>query len=103
MLIAEIKEALPNIKIFIFEPFVLPGTATTPYWDAFSKEVPKRAEKARLIAQKYNLPIVSLQDKFNEAAKKAPNEYWLYDGVHPTPKGYELIKRQWLKSFKEMI
>ena len=103
MLISEIKEALPNIKILIFEPFVLEGTATIPYWDAFSTEVPKRAEKTRLIAEKYNLSIISLQDKFNEAAKKAPNEYWLRDGVHPTPKGHELIKREWIKAFKEMI
>ena len=103
MLISEIKEALPNIKIFLFEPFVLEGSATIPYWEAFSTEVPKRAEKVRLIAEKYNLPVISLQDKFDEAAKKAPNEYWLFDGVHPTPKGHELIKKEWLKAFNEMI
>ena len=102
MLISEIKEALPDIKIIIIEPFVLPGSATNEYWDAFSSEVPKRAEKARLIAQKYSLPIISLQDKFDEAAKKAPNEYWLFDGVHPTPKGHELIKREWIKKFQEI-
>ena len=102
MLIEEVKKALPDIKIFLFEPFVLEGSATTPYWESFSTEVPKRAEKVRLVAQKYNLPVISLQDKFNEAAKKAPNEYWLVDGVHPTPKGHELIKREWLKVFKEL-
>ncbi len=102
MLISEIKEALPGIKIVIIEPFVLKGTATEPYWEAFSQEVPKRAEKVRLIAQKHSLPIISLQDKFDEAAKKAPNEYWLWDGVHPTPKGHELIKREWIKKFREI-
>ena len=103
MLIEEIKAALPNIKIVIMAPFVLKGTATEPYWEAFSKEVPKRAEKAKLIAEKYNLSFITLQDKFDEAAKKAPNEYWLFDGVHPTPKGHELIKREWIKKFNEII
>ena len=50
MLIEEVKEALPNIKIMILEPFVLPGCSTTEKWDEFSKEVPKRAEMAKKIA-----------------------------------------------------
>lgn len=101
MLIEEIKEALPNIKIMILEPFVLSGTATDPFWDKFSTEVPKRAEKAKLIAQKHNLKFVELQNKFDEAAKTAPNSYWLYDGVHPTAMGHEIIKKEWLKAFNE--
>ncbi len=101
MLIEEVKAALPDIKIVILAPFVLKGTATEPYWEAFSTEVPKRAEKSELIAKKHNLKFVTLQDKFDEAAKKAPNDYWLFDGVHPTPMGHELIKREWIKAFKE--
>ena len=102
MLIEEVKEALPNIKIMILAPFVLKGIATEPFWDKFSTEVPKRAEKAKLIAEKYNLKFVELQSKFDESVKKAPNEYWLYDGVHPTPMGHGIIKNEWLKAFLEM-
>ena len=104
MLIEEIKSELPDIKIMIFEPFVLKGTGTSDdgdKWDVFSAEVAKRAEKAKLIAQKHNLKFVSLQDKFDEAAKKAPNDYWLVDGVHPSAMGHELIKREWIKAFNE--
>ena len=63
---------------------------------------PKRAEKAKLIAEKYGLKYIPLQDKFDEAAKKAPNDYWHYDGVHPTPMGHQLIKNEWIKTFKEL-
>ena len=66
------------------------------------KLLPKRAEKAKLIAEKHNLKFVELQSKFDEAAKKAPNEYWLFDGVHPTPMGHGIIKNEWLKAFSEM-
>lgn len=102
MLIEEIKEALPNIKIMIMEPFVLEACSTTEHWEFFSTEVAKRASMARKIAEKYNLPFIKLQEGFDDLAKKAPNSYWLGDGVHPTPKGHEFIKNQWLKAFKEL-
>ncbi len=103
MLIDEIKEALPNIKIMILEPFVLKACSTEEHWDFFLTEVKKRAEKARQIAKDFDLPFIELQAGFDELAKKAPGNYWLGDGVHPTPKGHEFIKRQWLKTYNEMV
>ena len=102
MLIEEVKEALPDIKIMILEPFVLEACSTTEHWEVFSTEVAKRASMARKIAEKYSLPFIPLQQGFDELARKAPNSYWLGDGVHPTAKGHEFIKNQWLKAFKEL-
>lgn len=102
MLIEEIKDALPDTKIMILEPFVLKGTGTEEYFDEFWTEVQKRATKAKEVAEKYNLSFITLQDKFDEAAKTAPNEYWLADGVHPTVMGHELIKRAWIEEFKKL-
>ena len=68
----------------------------------FYAETLLRAEKAKKIAEKHNLPFIPLQDKFDEAAKKAPADYWLFDGVHPTAKGHELIKTEWLKAYKNL-
>ncbi len=102
MLIEEIKEALPDIKIMLLEPFVLKAKATEAAWDTFKSETEKRAEKVRELSEKHNLVFVPLQEKFDEAAKKAPNDYWLYDGVHPTSCGHEIIKREWVKAFKSL-
>ncbi|MBR3761385.1 MAG: SGNH/GDSL hydrolase family protein [Lachnospiraceae bacterium] len=108
MLIEEIKEALPNVKIMILEPFVLKGvntedTADCPdKWNLFRAEVKKRAAKAKEIAEKYGLIFVPLQDKFDEVSQASPDNYWLRDGVHPTTAGHELIKREWLKAFKKI-
>ena len=102
MLIEEIEEALPEIKIMILEPFTLKGTGNERYFEEFRDEVAKRAEKAKEIAEKYDLCFVPLQEKFDEAAKLAPNNYWLADGVHPTTAGHELIKREWMKAFQSL-
>ena len=102
MLIDEVKEALPDIKIIIMEPFTLLGTGNEAYYTEFKKEVLKRAEKAKAVAEKYGFPFITLQDKFDAAAKLAPNENWLRDGVHPAEAGHELIKREWIKCFKEL-
>lgn len=103
MLIEEIKAALPDIKIMILEPFVLKTIETEEKWYSLYTEVPKRAEMARKVAQKHNLKFVELQKLFDEVATKAPNDYWLYDGVHPTPMGHELIKREWIKAFEGLL
>lgn len=102
MLIEEVKEALPDIKIMILEPFVLKASATEEKWDYFRSEAEKRAESAKRVAEKNGLVFIPLMKLFDEAATKAPAEYWLYDGVHPTAAGHEIIKREWLKGFEKL-
>ncbi len=102
MLIEEVLEALPDIKIMIMEPFVLRGLGTEAHWDEFDREVKKRAAMSRKIAEKYNLTFIPLQAGFDELSKKAPNGFWLMDGVHPNPAGHEFIKEQWLKAFRTL-
>ena len=101
MLIEEIKEELPQIKIILLEPFVLLGAGTQEHYDEFRAEVIKRAEAVKRIAEKYNLKFVPLQAKLDEAAAGGNDTYWLADGVHPTPAGHCLIKDELMKAFSE--
>ncbi len=109
LLIEELQRELPNLKIMILEPFVLPGTATdnTPEqpdrWERFNGEVRLRAAAAKRIAEKYHLTFIPLQDMFTAVNADTPDKgYWLKDGVHPTVFGHELIKREWLKAFESV-
>ena len=97
MLIEEIKEALPDIKIFILEPFVLKGCGTERYFDEFLADVKLHAQAAKNVADKFGLTFIPLQDKFDEASKLMPDTYWLADGVHPTAAGHGLIKEELVK------
>ncbi len=102
MLIEEVKEALPDIKIMILEPFVLKGFGTEERWAEFDKEVKLRAQMAKKIADKHNLSFIPLQDGFDSLAKDIQPDYWLGDGVHPTAMGHEFIKNEWIKEFKKL-
>ena len=108
LMVEELLTALPNLKIMILEPFVLPGSATQSTeeypdrWEFFAREVPLRAAAAKRVAEKFNLPFVPLQETFNMVNADAPAPgYWLRDGVHPTQAGHTLIKRAWLKCYEE--
>lgn len=109
LMIEELQQALPNLKLMILEPFVLPGSATEnteehPHrWEFFRSEVELRAQAAKRIAEKYHLPFIPLQEMFDKANADAPEQgYWLRDGVHPTHAGHELIKQKWLKAFESL-
>lgn len=103
MLIEEVLAELPDLKIFILEPYVVKGPATIEKWDDFSGEVKLRAEASKRIAEKYNLKFISLQDKFDKASENIDPTYWAGDGVHPTCFGHELIKNALRDSFLEEI
>lgn len=108
LLISELKAALPNLKIMILEPFVLPGTGTDPQdipgrYAEFRSETLLRAQASKRIAEKHGLVFVPLQETFDKANADAPTpDYWLIDGVHPTAAGHDLIKQAWLKGFEQL-
>jgi len=108
LLIEEIKQELPDIKIMILEPFVLEGSATENRKDQpqryknFRGGVLQMAEIAKGVAEKHNLKFVPLQTVLDEAATKYTPTELLSDGVHPTAKGHGLIKKEWLKAFDDI-
>lgn len=103
MLVEEIKEALPDIKIIIMEPFVLKGLHTHTRWDEFRTEVSKLAQASQRVAQKHSLSFVPLQDLFNEVSADGDTRYWSVDGIHPTAAGHQIIKEELNKILEEII
>ena len=106
MMIEEIREELPQIKIMILGPYVLEGCGVCNdeshpgRWEFMRDGVAEKAAAAKRIAQKYGLVYVPLQKAFDEAVASASVEHWVFEGVHPTSVGHELIKRQWLAGFE---
>lgn len=100
MLIEELKAALPELKIYIMEPFALRGTGTDAYWDEFDYQVRLRAKSAKAVAEKYGLAFIPLQDKLADLCRFYPADHWLGDGVHPTAAGHEVLKKELMAVLK---
>ena len=60
-------------------------------------EVDKMRNIVARLAQEYQAVHVRTQDVFDAAARVAPPDHWIWDGVHPLPQGHELIARHWLE------
>lgn len=75
MLIEEIKEALPDVKIIILEPFVLKASSTEEKWEEFRKGTEEKAAAAKRVAEKNNLVFIPLMQKFDAASQTAPSDY----------------------------
>lgn len=90
-ILEETQRMCPGVRIFILEPFVLKASATEGNWGVFRRETELRAAAAKKAAERYGCVFVPLQAKFDAACEKAPADYWLLDGVHPSAMGHTLI------------
>ncbi|EHQ28600.1 SGNH/GDSL hydrolase family protein [Mucilaginibacter paludis] len=97
-LIDRTKQALPDVKLIIGEPFALTGVKyVNQNW------YPKFNEfrlVAREVADTYHATFIPYQSIFDDALKLAPAAYWSLDGVHPTVAGSGLMARVWLETVK---
>ena len=89
-LITEAKTANPKLKVVLGEPFVKPTGKV-------SEDIRKRQEIVARLAQKHGAALVHFQRVFDEAAKRAPANYWIWDNVHPTYSGHQLMADEWVR------
>ena len=93
-------EVLPELKIVLMEPFVLPFGNVDETW---LEEMAARGEIVRKAAADFGAVFVPLQEKFDAAAKADGMTYWLQDGEHPTYAGHWLVAREWMKAAGHLL
>ncbi|MBQ8209593.1 MAG: SGNH/GDSL hydrolase family protein [Clostridia bacterium] len=103
LLIDEVKDNKADTEIVICEPFALSVKGKEDYVDKLMEHLVPIQEKAKLIAERNNAIFVPLQQKFNEFGAKYGNEYWIWDGIHPTVCGHQLIANEWLKCCDKLL
>lgn len=94
----ETKEMLPNTELVLCEPFILNTGAPAENWESWLERVTAYQQIVRKLAEQYGAVFVPVQAALDEACKRADASYWLWDGVHPTTAGHELIAKQWLNT-----
>jgi lysophospholipase L1-like esterase len=102
-LIEETKALFPEIILVLCEPFVLRVGRMNEKWDTSYSDILKRQQVVRKLSQKYDTVFVGFQEVFNKACEKISCDYWIWDGVHPTVPGHELMAREWLKQVRGRV
>lgn len=94
-LLKRTKEALPDTKIVICEPFAVLGCKAVD--GTWFPEFDQYRVAARKLAGEFNSIFIPYHDIFAKASKVAPPTYWTADGVHPSVAGAKLMADAWMK------
>lgn len=92
----------PDTMLVIMEPF-FGVSKEKPYNDYMSANIGAYAAESKKVAEEYNAIFVPLQDVFDEQAKRTDIFKLLWDGVHPTTGGHQLIVRRWKECVLEKL
>ena len=102
MLLEELKEELPEVKIMLLEPFVCRGEASERGdYEWFESEVLLRAKAVKELAEEFGLPFIPIQADLDAMSEKVGGTYWLFDGVHPTPFFHQYLAKRWMETFEK--
>lgn len=108
MILDEVYEALPNIKILLYTPYVLQGSATVnaddpKKWEFFRDGCAEKADAIKRIAKDYPVGLCETQPLFDAAEGVVAADQLLIDGVHPGLAGAQILARgfkDWFKTVK---
>jgi lysophospholipase L1-like esterase len=104
-LITQTKAALPECLLVLCEPFILRVGKIKENWDLYSEDLKQRQLVVGNLAKEFNTVFVPLQTVFDKEHNKAraADDYWIWDGIHPTYSGHELITKEWLKQVSRQL
>jgi lysophospholipase L1-like esterase len=99
-LLVDAKAANPNIRFVLCEPFYLPKDGHKE-GDEREMDIKQRQTIVAKLAGKHHAPLVKFQQVFDDACKRAPAQYWVWDAVHPTYSGHQLMADEWIKTVSQ--
>ena len=99
-LLAEAVAANPKLRLVLCEPFTLPVGKRKEDYETWRTGVQARQDVVARLAAKYGAALVRFQPVFDAACKVAPAEHWIWDGVHPTYSGHQLMADEWERTVR---
>jgi lysophospholipase L1-like esterase len=100
-LLTDAKAANPKLKVVLCEPFLVNHLATTPQRGAPNEDMVKRQEIVARLAQKHGAALVTFQAALDRATERAPAIHWIWDDVHPTYSGHQILADEWERVVRE--
>lgn len=100
-ILTDAKTANPKVKLVLCEPFILNHLATEPQSGSPNAELVKRQEIVARLAAKHGAALVHFQKALDEATKRAAVSHWIWDDVHPTYAGHQILADEWERTVRE--
>ncbi|MES2828810.1 MAG: SGNH/GDSL hydrolase family protein [Bacteroidota bacterium] len=102
-LLDQTKAKYPKVHFVLGEPFTLPFSSIEAEKTERQRDVAARSAVVKQLAKEYNAAFIPYQQVFSDALKRAPEKYWIWDHIHPTVAGHEIMSRAWLKGAKQFM
>ncbi len=93
-ILIDVRDKL-HAQLIIMEPFLLP---IPPDREAWRVDLDPKIAVARKLAREFDAHFVPLDGPFAAAATRRDMDFWLPDGVHPTPAAHAFIAQAWLRA-----
>ncbi len=95
-LLTSCRKQNPDLLIVLGLPFFFASGWRKDQYETWYPLTVQHAEVVKCIAADFNAVLIDYPKVFEEALKRAPIDYWIWDGVHPTVFGHELMAREWI-------
>ncbi len=100
-LLTDAKAANPQLKLVLCEPFVMNHRATTPQHGSPNADIAQRQAIVARLAKKHGAALVHFQAALDRATERAPAIHWIWDDVHPTYSGHQILADEWERVVRE--
>lgn len=92
-LISKIRQQLPATKIVLCEPFIL---SNVDNYETMQANLHEYRKVIRTLARDFKTTFIPYNEYFWAETKTTSIPDLLIDGIHPTEKGIDLLKKMWL-------
>ena len=99
-LLTDAKAANPKLKLVLCEPFIVNHLAVTAQNGSPNADIVKRQEIVAKLAAKHGAALAHFQKALDEATKRAPAIHWIWDDVHPTYSGHQILADEWERAVR---
>lgn len=100
-LLTEARSANPKLKLVLCEPFMVNHRATTLQQGPPNADIAKRQEIVARLAKKHGAALARFQAALDRETGRAPAIHWIWDSVHPTYSGHQILADEWERVVRE--
>jgi lysophospholipase L1-like esterase len=100
-LLTDARAENPKLRFVLLEPFCLPVGHVIERGEEWLAELAERQRITAWLAEKHSAALVPCQRLVTEASKRAPADHWLWDGIHPTDAGHQLLADAWVEAVQK--